>query len=310
MRALHVACAAEGAYDAHSAAMLHSVTEHAAGHAVHVHYLHGPGFPRASIEAIGRMLEQRGASSTFYEIPPDRIAGLPVDSLFTAAMWYRIYLPELLPDVDRALYLDVDTIVVDSLAPLWQTDLEGHYLAAVTNVLMPHHAHRPEALGLSGPDEYFNSGVLLMNLAEMRRDACTAALRDYAIEKGPEIEWPDQDTLSVVLGSRRLPLHPRWNVMNSLRFPWSPEVFGQEVVDEARREPGIRHFEGPGDNKPWHYMFEQDGRELYLRHRSKTPWPRCRLEGRTPRNMMKRLARDARRLADSRRHARPGGGAP
>jgi lipopolysaccharide biosynthesis glycosyltransferase len=240
------------------------------------------------------MLERHGTSISFIEVDPHLLAGLPIDPLFSGAMWYRIFLPNLLPAVDRILYLDVDTIVADSLSPLWEIDVSESYLAAVTNVFQHNHLHRPASLGLAGPEVYFNSGVLLFNLEEMRRADAATALRKYAVEQAERIEWPDQDTLNVVLGSRRVPLHPRWNVMNSMRFPWSEDVFGAAAVAEARRSPAIRHFEGPGANKPWHYMCEWEGRELYLEHRRSTPWPRVRLEGRTPGNVGRRVARTAR----------------
>ena len=288
---LRVACAVEGAYSAHSAALLHSIAEHSSGLDVRVHYLHGPAFPAQDRDAIARMIDGSGIEIAFTEIPPESVAGLPVVAEFTAAMWYRILLPELLPDAERVLYLDVDTIVTDSLTPLLEIDLGGQYLAAVTNVFQREHLHRPRELGLSGPDVYFNSGVLLMNLEEMRRDRCADAMRAYAIENRGRIAWPDQDTLNVVLGSKRVPLHPRWNVMNSFRFPWAAEAFGREALEEALRRPAIRHFEGPSVNKPWHFLFGHDGRELYLRHRRGTPWPRMKPEGRTPRNVARRLLR-------------------
>jgi lipopolysaccharide biosynthesis glycosyltransferase len=292
--AIHVACAAEAGYAAHSAVMLHSVMAHAGDRAVHVHYLHGPDFPVRSLKRLRRMLEQRRATVQFHEIPDDRVAGLPVVDLFTAAMWYRIFLPELCPEVDRVLYLDVDTIVMDALDPLWGLDLGGYYLAAVSNVFQREHEHRPAALGLSGATSYFNSGVLLMNLEQMRADGCTETLREFAGAGGRELEWPDQDALNVVLGDRRLPLHPRWNVMNSMRFPWSAEVFGRDVLNEALARPGIRHFEGPRDNKPWHYRCERDHLELYRAHRRETPWPRYRLDGAPPPSL-RRLAGSAKR---------------
>ena len=61
----------------------------------------------------------------------------------------------------------------------------------------------------------------------------------------------DNDALSVVLGERRVRLHPRWNRMNQLDLPWSREIFGERMVSEALRDPAIRHFEGVGDDKPW-----------------------------------------------------------
>jgi hypothetical protein len=55
--------------------------------------------------------------------------------------------------------------------------------------------------------------------------------------------------------------------------------------------PAIRHFEGPGPYKPWHYLCDRRWRDLYRHHRGATPWPRVRLQGRSPRNVWRR-ARD------------------
>jgi lipopolysaccharide biosynthesis glycosyltransferase len=278
---LHVSCAAGGGYVPHSAAMLHSVLAHSGDYHVQVHYLHGPSFSSVHAGLLREMVERDGGSITFHLIRDRWVAGLPTLPQFTEAMWYRIFLPELLTDIDRVLYLDADTIVVDDLASLWEIPLDNAYLAAVTNVFQPNHFGRPAQLGLPGPNVYFNSGVLLMNLDEMRRDDCTAALRDFALRHSPQtIEWPDQDTLNVVLGRRRVPLHPRWNCMNSvLTFPHAAAAFGRVAVRQARRMPGIRHFEGPAENKPWHRACPHDLRELYFQHRLETPWPHVELVG-------------------------------
>jgi lipopolysaccharide biosynthesis glycosyltransferase len=295
---LHVSCAVEGRYLAHGATMLHSVLTQAGEHGVHVHYLHGPELPDDARRRLREMVERDGGTISFLEVPDEDVEGLPVRGFTLKATWYRIFLPELLPDVDRMLYFDADLLVLDSLEPLWETDLTGHYLGAVTNVFEPQYVHRPAELGLAGTEVYFNAGVLLMNLDLMRRDGCTRALKAYGIEHAHELQWRDQDALNVVLGERRLALHPRWNCMNSvLIFPWAADVFGAQAVDEARRNPAIRHFEGPDDNKPWHYLCERGMRELYFEHRSQTPWPRYRLAGVTPRNVAKRLVRDLRRRA-------------
>jgi lipopolysaccharide biosynthesis glycosyltransferase len=278
---IHVACAAEGAYVPHSAAMLHSVL--AQTDEVQVHYLHGPGFHDAAA------LRALVATIAFHVVPAEAVAGFPSQHRFTPAMWYRLFLPELLPDVDRVLYLDADTLAMGPLAELWGTDLEGHWVAAVTNVFEPWSVGRPKELGLAGPEAYFNSGVLLFNLAEMRRDDRGEALRELVRARGDELLWPDQDALNLVLGERRLALHPRWNCMNSvLAFDAAREVFGAEAAAEAREHPGIRHFEGPDANKPWHLLCEAPGREAYFEHRRATPWPRVRREGVTPLNLLRR----------------------
>ena len=209
--------------------------------------------------------------------------GLPVEGFTRKATWYRIFLPRLLAGVDRLLFLDCDLVVADSVAELWATDVEDHYLAAVTNVFMVDHLFRVDELGLSDPRDYFNAGVMLMNLDAMRRDGCTEAMYEYGTAHAAELVFRDQDVLNVILGRRRKALHPRWNVMNSVvRFPYSPDVFGVRAVEEARRAPAIRHFEGPGLNKPWHAACDLEGRELYAEHRRHTPWPEFELEGDRP----------------------------
>ena len=281
MAVLHVSCAAEGGYVPHSAAMLNSVLSHRDSYDVHVHYLHGPRFSSLHTAKLTEMVAGLSGEITFHCIPDAAVRGLPVLAQFTEAMWYRIFLPELLPDVDRVLYLDADTIVVDGLSSLWEIPLDGAYLAAVTNVFQPNHFGRPAKLGLPGPNVYFNSGVLLFNLEKMRADDCTSQMTSFARQHSPQtIEWPDQDTLNVVLGRRRVPLHPRWNCMNSvLTFPHAATAFGSVAVRQARRMPGIRHFEGPAENKPWHRACPHELRELYFEHRAQTPWPHVELVG-------------------------------
>lgn len=76
--------------------------------------------------------------------------------------------------------------------------------------------------------------------------------------------------------------------MNSIiLFPWAVDYFGAEAVKEAQEHPAIRHFEGPGANKPWHLLCKPDEHLLYMSHRSQTPWPKLRRSGRTPGNLLR-----------------------
>ena len=288
--ALHVACATEGAgYVAHCATMLHSVlSQHPAG-GVHVHYMHGPDLSARARRRLARMVERDGGAISFLPVPDERVAGLPTRGFTRKATWYRIFLPHLREGLDRILYLDADLLALQPLTALWDTPLEGHYVAAVTNVFPPWFSPR------ANPSSYFNAGVMLMNLDAMRRDECTGALFDYGVRHADDLEMRDQDALNAVLGAHRRPLHPRWNCMNAvLMFPAAVELFGAGMVDQARRDPAIRHFEGPADNKPWHLMCQRDLRELYRQHRRRTPWPRMRPEGVTPRNVARRARARAR----------------
>ncbi|MCW2967336.1 MAG: LPS:glycosyltransferase [Solirubrobacteraceae bacterium] len=291
MALLEVACAVEADYVPHAAAMLHAALTSSPGHRVRAHVLHGPAFEIRDARRLRAMADALQGEVVFHEIADERVAGLPDAGYFTAAMWYRIFLPELLPASRRVLYVDVDTLALDDLSPLWDVDLTGRLLGAVTNVFEPFRRERPAELGLSGPEAYFNSGVLLLHLDELRREHASERVRAFAVEHGPDLLWPDQDALNVVLGEGRVPLAPRYNAMNAvLGFPEAESVFGADAVREARERPAIRHFEGPGANKPWHADCRAPHRERYFEHRRATPWPRGRLEG-VPRHALLTRAR-------------------
>jgi len=277
---LHVACAADERYVGHCAAMLHSLLVEHPRDDVIVHFLHAPSFDRDDRDLLVAHIERHAGTAVLHPIADAKIDGLPAIPGIPRVMWYRVFLPELLPDVDRVLYLDADTIVVDDLRPLWREPLAGAYVAAVTNVLEGGYARHPAELGLPAGQPYFNSGVLLFNLDEMRRGGCTDAIVRYARDK--RLRWPDQDALNVVLGERCLALHPRWNCMNSLfMLPEANAVFGAAVVDDACARPAIVHFEGPAVTKPWHYLSKHAYRLSYVGHREATPWPDVDVGGRT-----------------------------
>lgn len=291
MTEFHVACATEGSYVPHSAAMLHSVLSYTGASRVTVHYLHDPGLSRASLTRLARLVEGLGGKIDFLPVPEERLAGLPTKGFTLKATWYRIFLPDLLPNIGRILYLDGDLLALESLEKLWRTDLDGHTAAAVVNVLPRHYAERLLDAGLD-PSRYFNAGVMLMNLEAMRSEGSSAALLRYGHERADRLVLRDQDALNAVLGPSCLSLHPRWNCMNALwAYPWAKEVFGPERLAEARRDPAIRHFEGPFFNKPWHLTGDPEARAVYKAHRSATPWPRYKPDGLTPANLARRLLR-------------------
>jgi lipopolysaccharide biosynthesis glycosyltransferase len=227
-----------------------------------------------------------GSGLEFHRVHRERLADFPAGPFHQAA-WCRVFLPELLTNLDKVVYLDSDLIVTDSLVPLWETDISGHLLAAVTNPLYPFMPDWPtQVLGLPDRRQYFNSGVLLMNLASMRTAGCTEELRRYA-RNHPDNRCPDQDALSALFHSWRLPLHPRWNVQTTLfDLPASLLPFSPAQVQEALEAPAVIHFIGPF--KPWQYLCRHPLQQLYFDHLEQTPWPVRPLEGRTPVNVLLR----------------------
>jgi UDP-glucose/galactose:(glucosyl)LPS alpha-1,2-glucosyl/galactosyltransferase len=283
-----VVCAVEGDdHVPHCAAMLHSLLVHHRGAGVRIDYLHGDDTSSRGRSRIERMVSALGGEISFHEVSDRWVEGLPIKDFTRKATWYRISLDELLPDADRILYLDLDLLVRDSLLPLWGTPLGSNLVGAVTNVPPEGeyaYNHRPEL----GGDPYFNAGVLLLDLAGIRREQLGARMRAFSRQNADRLRWRDQDTLNEVLHDRRLPLHPRWNCMNAIvNFDYATGYFDPRELEEARRRPAIRHFEGPLWNKPWHLLCDPETRRPYLEHRRQTPWPRVRFTGCTPGNLVR-----------------------
>ncbi len=297
---LRVACASGEGYLPHCAAMLHSVIV-SQRRPVEVHLMASPDLAPESEQRLSHWVEWLGAEIVVHRIddPEERFRGV-VPNL-SINNWFRVLLPELLPDCDSVLYLDCDVIVVGSLDPLMRVDLSGKCIAAVTNppITLEWMQKHCAALSLPGTDDYFNAGVMLMNLEELRAGNWMDRVMDYGIahadhqrrtevsdhsprevfiysmEHPERLLFTDQDALNAVLYEHRLKLHPRWNVQTLFR---RTEVRTEELTErrvaEALSRPAIRHFEGPGHSKPWHPEAEfPDDVELYMAHSRETPWP-------------------------------------
>lgn len=178
-----------------------------------------------------------------------RLEGLYIDPRYTEAASFRLLLPELLPDLDRILYLDCDIIVRQDLARLWrETELGDNYMGVVYEAAIEGQAERFRAIGCD-PARYFNSGFLLMNLAQMRAEKVSERLLEAC--RVPYLEFPDQDALNQVCLGRVLPLSP---LQNSIRTFFIPKYksdfvrqYDEALWEQVQRE-GTIHYTG---GKPW-----------------------------------------------------------
>ncbi|HVT34306.1 MAG TPA: glycosyltransferase, partial [Nevskiaceae bacterium] len=132
---MQLACIAEGLYLRHAAAMLHSVLSLTPAPAK-VHVLHESEVPAEDRTRFESVVHKFSGQVVWHRMPPEIADDFP-GGYFHRSIWVRVLLPRLLPDVERVLYLDADLIAADSLLPLWQTPLDDHLLAAVTNPLYP-----------------------------------------------------------------------------------------------------------------------------------------------------------------------------
>jgi lipopolysaccharide biosynthesis glycosyltransferase len=281
---IHVAAASSLEYLPWCATMIRSCLDQHSAELLHFHFLDAVGLPVDDRDQLREMVEREGAALTVHTVDLDRIAAFPPHARFGGhVVWLRLLLPDLLPALDRVLYLDADTFVVDSLEPLWATSLDGAPLGAVPNVVEPAKWAHLTSLGIADPRDVLNSGVLLLDLEALRAERAFEQLARYVAAEGSRLTWADQDALNVIFDGRWHHLHPRWNAQNSLWTwgEWATEVFGAERLAEATTSPAIVHFEGPHICKPWHYLCQHPSRHDYRDARARTPWGAARLDDQT-----------------------------
>jgi len=162
---------------------------------------------------------------------------LPDDSLANTMgpAWARLDMIEILP-VERILYLDADTLVRKSLKALWEVDLAGKCLAAAPDIGFP--------MGLDEMHRspYFNSGVLLMDVAKARLDMKN--LRKLAPQM-KDTRYKDQDALNAYYTQRWASLSLTWNAQGLGTYANNSSEDLDKLPMEDMIDPSVVHFTGP-----------------------------------------------------------------
>ena len=197
-------------------------------------------------------------------------ADAPTTAQYPQEMYYRMLAAQLLPlDVSRLLYLDPDTLVINPLRPLWETDLDGHLFAACAHTGKTELVSSVNRVRLNVEHDYFNSGVLLMDLAACRREIVPQALFDFVREHANTLLLPDQDLLNSLYGSRVLPLDDvRWNYDARDYLGYQLLSGGRADLDWVMAHTAILHFCGKA--KPWHPDYRYRFGVLYKHYQQLT----------------------------------------
>lgn len=197
--------------------------------------------------------------------------------------YYRLLCSDILSEeYNTAIHLDCDMAIMTDISKLYEIDLDGFYVAGVREVSgmaiakrtfsdgKKHRLYheRYENLNLENPDDYIISGLLVMNLTEIRRDYPNFAIMELANSR----EWyqHDQDVINLICNggkARILPLE--WNILQD--FHGNYEFLPNEIYTDlirALKNPFIAHFGGLA--KPWITNIDRD--YIFWKAAVKTPF--------------------------------------
>lgn len=171
--------------------------------------------------------------------------------IWSAATFYRLFIPEIMPDYKKVLYLDCDILVRDSLVDMFNLDLGDKQIACVYDCIRYMKTKNrikdcEQGLGLKDYRLYFNAGVVMFNLQKIDRRKFRE--RFISILTSYELPFLDQDILNVLFEGKCHFLEPKWNYQYHILLE-RPELKEIPELDAADKNPKIIHY--TTGRKPW-----------------------------------------------------------
>ncbi len=216
---------------------------------------------RKKIKNIQRMY--RGCSVEIIDMK-SKFSGAHVAGHFTTPMYYRLCLPSLLPNCDKVIYIDCDTITSCDLWPLYTTNIEKYYIGGVRAIGFHQQMKNKKAredyikrFEIKDVDQSINTGVLLINTKKMRQDNLEKKLLNYTLSlKRRKSSLPDQDTINVICYGKIKFLSPSYNAAQNYHelyegpiLPLYRNCCSEKEWKEIAKMPKIIHW--AGKDKPW-----------------------------------------------------------
>ncbi len=182
--------------------------------------------------------------------------------------YYRLLITELLPqELERIIYLDCDTIVNKPIIDLFEMDLEGKYMSALTEKESEKHRIR---LGLGLPGGYYQSGVILFDLNECRKILNYIKVEEVIKSLGDKLLVVDQDIINVIFDDKIKKLDEKFNNCEITNFKKNNfnrflNFTNKKDVDETY----IFHF---ASGKPWNNLYSGSCENIWYKYLKICPY--------------------------------------
>ena len=242
---ISVSCASDHAYFCGLWVTLHSLCTHCAeGCALRLHILDGglTAEDRAALSTLAGRFPGKTIDVRLHPIDPSDFSSLPKWRGNHVA-YARLMLQDLLPDEDYTLYTDVDTLWLRDVSELWALRDDTPCKAVPDGSCLPLYSSGEaktkvfRSLGVEiRPENYFCSGLLLMNLRALRDMGFTQRWMHLLSDKPSALSFPDQDLYNLILPyPLTKPLDWRWGEF-SATYGLRP-IDGPRVIHYANAAP-------------------------------------------------------------------------
>ena len=235
------------------------------------------GTTEKSRDSLDRLVKKYGRELIiidFNEIAYD----LKIDNTgrHIASVYAKIFFGRI-TGIDRILYIDSDTVIVDDLSEYYNIDLTGYYCAAVETI---HNESDNEIIGLTKEEKAINDGVVLMNLSLWREDHILEKCQEYIAKWNGNPPVLSEGTINAVCKNKMLIVNPCYNLSSGfvgvtarrIKMMTGRDFYTEEELRYANSHPVIIHYLRGYYNRPWCKQCTHPMKDQYLKYRSLTDW--------------------------------------
>lgn len=156
------------------------------------------------------------------DVITDRLSNRLRFDCFTLTIYFRLFIPTMFPQYDKGIYVDSDIVLLGDIAELYDTDIGDNLIGACADLSVQEMPvivdYIENAVGVPRGD-YINSGVLLMNLKELRRVGLDRRFLKLLNKYHFDSVAPDQDYLNALCHGKIHYLSPAWDAMPNDNTP-------------------------------------------------------------------------------------------
>lgn len=215
-----------------------------------VYILHSD-FTDADIEGLNAAVGA-GARLHYIYVEPSLFDKFPDSMRYPKTIYYRIFAAKFLPDtMDRVLYLDPDTVVINPLDELYNMEFNGNYYIACSHTKDLLNQLNSLRLGVLENRPYINTGVMMMNLEKLRAEQSEEDVLEYISKKERIFFLPDQDIITALYGDKTI-------IVDEMKYNLSDRILalrntipGDDPIDLEWIEENTVIIHYCGRNKPW-----------------------------------------------------------
>jgi lipopolysaccharide biosynthesis glycosyltransferase len=270
---IHILLTSDNNYAQYLAVTIISVLENNSQAENLIFHIIENGINQENKEKILSLKNKYNTNISIYNLDNNNLEDLPSINHLSKAAYLRLLAPEILPtNIDKILYLDCDLVVLGDIDKLYQEDLDNNYIGAVKDL-------RSKCLALNFSQynikDFFNSGVMLIDLKKWRENNISQKLLIFAREYKNQLITADQDILNCLLKDKWQNLPRKYNYDSK-----------DLVFNKIPKDTLILHYSG--ETKPWSYLYNKADKKYFFHYLSLSPFSNFNYIDKSLKNYLKK----------------------